>query len=140
MKPRPPRRNSADGVWFAETGWTVLGPGSFVDGEIRVAGDIAVHGRVEGTLIAEGEVRVEEGASVDGGIQARRVVVTGTCRGRIESAGEVVLRSGCLVRADIEAEVLTIDDRARFFGDCRVGDARRNPPVISYQKRAPGHA
>lgn len=140
MKPRRKQNRSDNHALFRDVSWTVLGPGSFVEGELHLAGDVIVHGRIEGTLIAEGEVRVADGASVEGGIQARRVVVEGTCRGHIEGEGEVVLRADCLVRADIDARVLTIDDRARFFGDCRVGDARGNLAVISYQKRAPGHA
>ena len=140
MKPTPRRQRPANGALFRGADWTVLGPGSLVQGDMSLTGDVVIHGRLEGTLFADGEVLVAAEATVEGGIHARRVMVEGSCRGRIEGIEEVVLRPGSVVHADIDAGILTIDDHARFFGDCRVGDARPAPRVLSFENRKPGHA
>ncbi len=140
MKPTPRRNRPATGALFQGADWTVLGPGSLIQGDVSLVGDVVVHGRLEGTLFSDGEVLIAADAMVEGGIHARRVTVEGSCRGRIEGTEEVLLRPGSVVHADIDAGILTIDDRARFFGDCRVGDARPSPRVMSFENREPGHA
>jgi cytoskeletal protein CcmA (bactofilin family) len=122
------------------TAWTVLGPGSLVQGDLILSGDVIIHGRVEGAVFTDGEVRIAALGSVEGGVHAPRVVVEGTCRGRVEGTEEVMLRAGSVVHADVEAAVLTIDEGARFFGVHRLGDPPAGPRVLPYENRDPGHA
>jgi cytoskeletal protein CcmA (bactofilin family) len=119
--------------------WTLIGPGSVVHGELLMSGDVLVHGRVEGIVFTDGEVQVAEGGSVDGGIHARRVVLEGTCEGRLEATEEVTLRSGSVVRGDIDARILTVHDGARFLGQWLRGKRRSRPTVLPYQT-PPGNA
>jgi cytoskeletal protein CcmA (bactofilin family) len=120
--------------------WTLIGPGSLVRGELLLTGDVLLHGRLEGTLFTDGEVRVMASGSVDGGVHAVKIVVEGTCRGRLEATQEVILRPGSLVQADIDAGLLTIDDGARFAGDLTLGEGRPQPRVVSGALDSPGRA
>jgi len=122
------------------TPWTVLGPGCLIQGDLILSGDVIVHGRIEGAIFTDGEVRIAALGSVEGGIHAPRVVVEGTCRGRVEGMEEVELKAGSVVHADVEAPVLTIDEGARFFGVHRLGDPPAGPRVLPYENRDPGHA
>ncbi len=140
MKPLPVRHRPATRLLADGASWTVIGPGSVIQGELVLAGDVLIYGRIEGTVFADGEVLVAEGGSVEGGVHARRVTVEGSCRGRVEGTQEVVLRDGAVVHADIEARFLTIDDGARFFGDCELGEGRPAPRVVQFETRNPGHA
>lgn len=97
--------------------WTLIGPGSSVHGELLMTGNVLVHGRVEGVVFTDGLVQVAPGAWVEGGIHARRILVEGAVEGRLEAAEEIVLRWGSVVRGDIQAPILSVDDGARFLGD-----------------------
>jgi cytoskeletal protein CcmA (bactofilin family) len=117
--------------------WTLLGPGSVVRGELLLAGEIVLHGRIEGTLYVDGEVLVAAGASVEGGIHARRIVIEGTCRGRIEGTREVVIKRGAVVSAEIHAGILLVEEGARV----QEHQGSSEPPrVLPWKRESPGNA
>ncbi len=140
MQNRAPRRQAAVQSPGSGTAWTVLGPGCLIQGDLILSGDVIIHGRVEGAVFTDGEVRIAALGSVEGGVHAPRVVVEGTCRGRVEGSEEVILAAGSMVHADVEAEVLTIEDGARFFGLHRVGNPPEGLRILPYENRDPGHA
>lgn len=124
----------ADDKPFAEAPWTLVGPGSVIHGELLLAGNLVVHGRVEGTIFTDGEVRIAAGGSVEGGVHARRVTVLGSCEGRVEATEEVVLRPGGIMRGDVDAELFLVDEGARFFGNWIRNDRRFGPRILSTAK------
>ena len=69
---------------------SVIGPGTAVRGGVRGDGDLEIQGRVEGTVVVNGEVIVAEGALVKSDIRARRVIVRGNVRGSV-SADELLI-------------------------------------------------
>lgn len=104
-----------------------------------MAGNVVIHGRVEGILFTDGEVRVAEGAVVEGGVHARRIRLEGFCEGRLEATEEVLLAPGSVLRGDIEAPILTVSDGARFVGDWTRGRPLDVPHTQRLEK-TPGHA
>jgi cytoskeletal protein CcmA (bactofilin family) len=111
-----------------------------IQGDLIFAGDVVIHGRLEGTLYTDGHVRIEEGGSVDGGIRARTIEVWGIARGRLEAPGRVVLHSGSLVQAEVDTPVLDVEDGARFYGRHDPDRGRNLPKVQSYRVPDPGRA
>lgn len=122
-----------------EAPWTLIGPGSVIHGELLMAGNVLIHGRVEGILFTDGEVRVMAGGIVEGGIHARRIVVLGFCEGRLEATEEVFLSPGAVLRGEIEAPIFTLSDGARFVGDWSRNRPLRVPPGPALEK-PPGRA
>lgn len=133
------RRRRADHALAKETPWTLIGPGSVIHGELLMSGNVLIHGRVEGIVFTDGEVQVTADGSVEGGIHARRIRMEGLCEGRLEATDEVRLRPGSVVRGDIEARILTVEDGARFLGKWLRHDGRPGVKVLPYQN-PPGHA
>jgi cytoskeletal protein CcmA (bactofilin family) len=134
------KRKTMDGSLAQDAAWTLIGPGSVVRGELLLPGDVVVHGRVEGTLFVDGLVHVAATGSVEGGIHARRVVVEGTCRGRLEGTQEVLLKTGCVVHAEIEAGILTVEDGARVFESGSASLGENNPKILPFKRSQPGQA
>ena len=116
--------------------WTLLGPGSVIHGDLLSAGDLIVHGRVEGVVFAEGTVQIAAGGSVEGGVRARRVVVRGICRGRIEATEQVVLEARCLVQAEVVCDAVTVDPAARFYGSQERPVRPQAPKAAPYQSHS----
>jgi len=105
-----------------------------------MAGNVLLHGRIEGILFTDGEVRVAAEGLLEGGIHARRIVVEGSCEGRLEATEEVHLLPGSIVRGDIEARILLVEEGARFLGDwIRSGDPG-GPRVLPAEPPTPGRA
>jgi cytoskeletal protein CcmA (bactofilin family) len=139
MKANHKRHRPATQALVKEKPWTLVGPGSVIHGELLMAGNVLIHGRVEGIVFTDGEVWVTTEGAVDGGVHARRVVVEGSCEGRLEATEEVILKEGSIMRGDIEAGILTVDDGARFLGHWIRGEGDSGPKILTY-KNSPGHA
>lgn len=136
-----PRRNAKRMEALArESVWTLIGPGSVIHGELLMAGNVIVHGRVEGILFTDGEVQVAAEGMVEGGIHARRVVIEGMCEGGVEATDEVILRAGSVVRGQIEARILSVDDGARFLGSRHHRESPTGPRILAGDNHGPGRA
>jgi cytoskeletal protein CcmA (bactofilin family) len=120
--------------------WTLIGPGSAIHGEMLMAGNVLLHGRIEGILFTDGEVRVAPEGLLEGGIHARRIVVEGACEGRLEATEEVRLLPGSIVRGDIETRILLVEDGARFLGNWIRGGGSGEPRVLAAEPPTPGRA
>jgi len=119
--------------------WTCLGPGSLVKGDLLMAGNVLVYGRVEGIIFTDGDVWVAPEGEVYGGVQARRVIVEGQCHGRIEGLEAASLRAGSLVYAEVITPTLMVDPQARYIQDYPQ-QATIRPDLYTYQNRSDGKA
>ena len=54
--------------------------------------------------------------------------------GRVEATEEVVLRGGAVMRGDVDAEILLVDEGARFFANWLRGERHSGPRILSTVK------
>lgn len=95
----------------------VIGKSVQIRGEVKGNEDLLVEGMVEGTVsLSESRLTIGVHARVQANLSARDVVVLGTVTGDIEAAGRVELRAGCLMKGDIHAGRLSIEENAVFSG------------------------
>src|SRR6476469_398830 len=95
-----------------------------IEGKIHGAGNVRIAGRFTGDIAVEGDLTIEVGARVNGGVKARRVIVAGELEGNVESAQRVeVVESGSMV-GDVKAGTVTVAPGARMRGmvECGWGD------------------
>lgn len=118
--PRPAARDAAKE--------SVIASDLSIEGKINGAGNVRIAGRFTGDIAVEGDLTIEVGARVNGGVKARRVVVAGELEGNIESAQRVeVVESGSMV-GDVKAGTVTVAPGARMRGMVEFGwgdDARK---------------
>ena len=92
-----------------------------IEGKISGAGNVRIAGRFTGDIAVEGDLSIEVGARVNGGIKARRVTVAGELEGNIESAERVeVVESGAMT-GDVKAGTVTVAPGARMRGMVEFG-------------------
>ena len=92
-----------------------------IEGRIQGAGHVRISGRFTGDVSVEGDLTIEVGARVNGGVRARRVIVAGELEGNIEAAQRVeVVESGSMV-GDVKAGTVTVAPGARMRGMVEFG-------------------
>jgi cytoskeletal protein CcmA (bactofilin family) len=92
-----------------------------IEGRIQGAGHVRIAGRFTGDIAVEGDLTIEVGARVNGGVRAQRVVVAGELEGNIEAAQRVeVVASGSMV-GDVKAGTVTVAPGARMRGMVEFG-------------------
>lgn len=82
---------------------SVIGPGTSIRGGIRGEGDLEILGRVEGSVIVQGEVIIGETALIKCDVRARRVIVRGAVRGSVSADELLILEPGARVLGDLGA-------------------------------------
>lgn len=98
-----------------------------VRGTVRAGETLSVRGRIDGTIIAEEDVHVEEGGVVAADVTASSVTVSGVVVGRIVARSQVTVSSTGQVKGDVISPSFTTEAGARIEGAVEVGDVARIP-------------
>ncbi|MGD0798203.1 MAG: polymer-forming cytoskeletal protein [Acidobacteriaceae bacterium] len=98
-------------------GSTIIGRSVTIRGELSGREDLTMDGVVEGTiLLQESRLTVGPNARVMADVEARDVVVYGLIEGNVRASGRIELRESAVVRGDIVAERLSIEENASMKG------------------------
>lgn len=102
----------------------LIGSGTTIEGKIRTQGNIRVDGKMVGELHAAENVAVGLTGEIEGNINGRNVTIGGKIRGNIIAVDKLVFEGKAVVRGDIRASRLVIDEGAVFDGKISMSDAR----------------
>lgn len=92
-----------------------------IEGKIEGAGHVRIAGKFKGDVNVQGNLTIEPGAKVTGGVRADKVVIAGELEGNVESAKQVELLSGGVLAGDLKAGALTVAAGARMRGSVEFG-------------------
>jgi cytoskeletal protein CcmA (bactofilin family) len=92
-----------------------------IEGKIQGTGHVRIAGQFKGDVNVEGDLTIERGAKLTGGVRAAKVTIAGELEGNIEGAQRVeLLESGVLV-GDLKAGSLTVAAGSRMRGQADFG-------------------
>jgi len=100
---------------------SVVAPEITITGKIVGAGHVRIAGRFEGDVHIQGDLTVEQGAKLTGGVRADSVTIAGEVEGNIESASRVELQATGMINGDIKAGSLTVAPGSRMRGRAEFG-------------------
>lgn len=92
-----------------------------IEGKIEGSGHVRIAGRFKGDVNVKGDLTVERGAKLNGGVRAEKVIVAGELEGNIESAERVELLDSSALSGDVKAGTLTVAAGARIRGHVECG-------------------
>jgi cytoskeletal protein CcmA (bactofilin family) len=95
---------------------TVIGPGARIVGDLSAEEDVTIAGRFEGKIRVGQDVRVIAGGEVEGEIEARSVVVSGSLRGEVVASHRAELTSTAVVEGSVRAPKIIIAEGAQLEG------------------------
>ena len=116
IAPQTPRR-----VAPREAKESVVAAEITITGKIVGAGHVRIAGRFEGDVHIDGNLMIEQGAKVTGGIRAESVAISGEVEGNIEHAATVELLSTGVINGDLKAGTLTVAAGSRMRGRAEFG-------------------
>jgi cytoskeletal protein CcmA (bactofilin family) len=106
-------------------GSTVIGRSVTIRGELSGKEDLYMDGTVEGTITLSGSrLTVGPNARLMADLSAQDVVVYGFVEGNIRAAGRIELRESAVVKGDIAAERLSIEENASIKGRVELAEVR----------------
>lgn len=92
-----------------------------IEGKIQGSGHIRIAGRFKGDVQVDGDLTIEVGAKLNGGVKARKVVIAGELEGNIDAAQRVELLEGGAMLGDVKAGVVTVAPGSRMRGQVEFG-------------------
>lgn len=108
---------------------TILTSGCHFAGKLYCKGSTRIGGKIDGEIISEGLLILEEEASVNADIQADEIVVQGKVEGTVIAKSRVELSASCTFVGDITSPSLVIEEGARFNGKSTMSTAVKGSDV-----------
>ena len=96
----------------------LIGEGTVIEGKLKSQGSVRIDGRIVGDIIAHEAVAVGPTGDIEGSVSAKTITVGGKIKGSIAAQEKLVFQSQAVVRGDIRAAKLVIDEGALFDGKC----------------------
>jgi cytoskeletal protein CcmA (bactofilin family) len=97
---------------------SLVGAGTVIEGKIRTEGSIRIDGKLHGDLNAKVNIAVGENGVIEGNVSARNISLAGKVSGTVTATEKLVLEGKSVMKGDIRASRLVVDEGAMFDGQC----------------------
>ena len=97
---------------------TMVGPGAFITGDLKLEGFTRVDGDIYGNLETTGKLIIGENARIRGSLTAKSVIVIGIVEGDILAPEGVHLFSSAVVLGDVISRKVKADEKVVIEGYC----------------------
>ncbi|MHB0962514.1 MAG: bactofilin family protein [Gemmatimonadaceae bacterium] len=109
-----------------------------IEGKIEGSGHVRIAGRFKGDVQVQGNLAIDHGAKLTGGVRASTVVIGGELEGNISEATRVELLDSGVLIGDLKAGSLTVAAGSRMRGQVEFGwdDAGTLAPAKKLERGA----
>ena len=94
-----------------------------IEGKIHGTGHVRIAGQFKGDVNVEGDLTIEKGAKLTGGVKAQKIIIAGELDGNVESAQRVELLESGVLNGDLKATSFTVAAGSRMRGSVEFGFA-----------------
>ncbi len=123
-----------------ETKESLIASDLTIEGKIEGTGHVRIAGRFKGDVHVQGNLTIESGAKLTGGVRANTVVIAGEIEGNIDDASRVELQESGVLNGDLKAGSLTVAAGSRMRGRVEFGWDEKGPPPKSVASLGNGSA
>jgi len=92
-----------------------------IEGKIEGGGSVRIAGKFNGDVNVQGDLTIEAGAKLTGGVRADQVTIAGELEGSVAEASRVDLLQTGVIIGDLKAGSLTVTAGARMRGQAEFG-------------------
>jgi len=100
----------------ADAELSLISAGTVVEGKIKAEGSVRIDGKLVGDVIVKVNAAVGQNGVVEGTIQAKNVSLAGKVQGTVTATEKLILESNAVMRGDVRAARLVVDEGAMFDG------------------------
>lgn len=119
---------------------TILTEGCHFVGKLYCRGTSRIGGQIEGEIISEGKLILEETSKVDATVQADDAVIQGQISGKLNAKERVELTATSKFNGEIVTASLIIREGAQFNGRAKMGKQEPVPlanATVNKEEKAP---
>lgn len=99
----------------------VVAAGTTIEGKFNSTENVRLDGQVKGEVKCALRLVMGETGRIDGNVRTKDGIIMGTIEGELIAEGSLHLKSTAVIRGTITAKNLTVDEGARYIGECKIG-------------------
>lgn len=100
---------------------TLIAANLAIEGKIQGSGHVRVAGQFKGDINVDGNLTIDQGAKVIGGVRASTVTIAGELEGNVDAASRVELMASGVLNGDVKAGSLIVAAGSRMRGNAEFG-------------------
>jgi cytoskeletal protein CcmA (bactofilin family) len=100
---------------------SVISAGLSIEGKIEGVGHVRIAGEFKGDVNVQGNLTIESGAHLTGGVKADTVIIGGQLDGNIDAASRVELLQSGVLNGELKAGSLIVAAGSRMRGKVEFG-------------------
>lgn len=100
----------------------LISAGTTMEGKIRTQGSVRIDGKVIGEVVAGEGLAVGQTGEIEGNVTAKNATIAGKVRGSVNVAEKAVFEGKAVIKGDVRAARLVIDEGAIFDGKVSMSD------------------
>ena len=104
-----------------------VGSSTVVEGKIKTDGSIRIDGKLIGDLVSKANAALGSNGIIEGNLTARNVTLAGKVMGTVTASEKLVLETKSMVKGDVRAARLVVDEGAVFDGHCAMSASPAAP-------------
>jgi len=97
---------------------TIVGPGSYIRGELKISGFIRIDGDIDGDIETPGRVIIGESARIRGDVRSLVITIGGVVQGDVVAPEGVTILSTGMVLGNVLTKRLQVEDSVVLNGRC----------------------
>ena len=97
---------------------SLIGTGTVVQGKVMTEGSIRIDGTMVGDVAAKANAAIGSSGILEGNLSAKNISLAGKVKGTVTASEKLILESRSVLRGDIRASKLVVDEGAMFDGQC----------------------
>ncbi|MEI7812333.1 MAG: polymer-forming cytoskeletal protein [Ignavibacteria bacterium] len=114
---------------------SIISKGMAIEGLIKSNGNVRIDGAIKGNVTVLGNLTFGETAEVKGEVRAENITLSGKISGYVNSSSKLVLESKSVLKGDIMAKILVIEQGAFFEGTCTMSNEQKKDPVLQSESK-----
>ena len=99
----------------------VIAPGTKIEGDFTTTENVRIDGSVVGHIKCDRKLVLGKNANVEGTLTAAEAVLMGTVVGDVTVGGLLKLEGTAVVKGDIVAKKIIVDEGAKYDGISKIG-------------------
>ena len=108
----------------AATSMTFIGEGTRITGDMSVEHDLRIEGSIKGAVSVGGTLVLSITGSIEGDVVSRSAALAGRVVGNVHVQEKLLLEEKSVLRGDLHARELVVQEGAVFQGNCSMDVAR----------------
>lgn len=101
----------------------IVSKGTKIEGKFSSTENVRLDGMIVGEVNCDSRLVMGETGKVDGKVKTKDADIRGRVEGEIIVFGSLQLRSTAIIQGNITATSMSVEEGAKWTGECKVGEA-----------------